>query len=239
MRILISVCGCPATEAVGCFEAFEGASVALVGPNGSGKSSLLRLIMTGQAPHPLDTCRVSICGRSLENAGPHERASAGVGYVPSERAVFPELSVEENIKLGLLAAGVPRGERGRAIEEIYRVFPLLRQRRKQLAGTLSGGEQKILSIARATAARPRILLVDEPSAGLSPKAVDAVYGIFKDLRSRGVAVVIAEQGVWPLTRNRGSVDVCYIMHNKRILARIGPEELETEDVKARYFGLRG
>jgi len=235
----IHIYGCPALEAVGSLTVYEGGSAALIGPNGSGKSTILRYIASGRAPQPLNMCRGTVGGEPIESLAEGGRHRAGVYYIPSERMVFPELTVEENLKLGILAGDVPRGERGRVIEEIYSMFPLLRDRRKQLAGTLSGGEQKILSIARAMASRARILLVDEPSAGLAPKAIDMIYGVFKTLRSRGITMVIAEQSLWPLVRNIETVDAIYVVSNMKVVSRQSPGEILKSDIARKYFGLRG
>jgi len=238
-REAIHIHGCPTTEAVGSLTVYEGGSAALIGPNGSGKTSILRYIASGRAPYPINMCRGSVGGEPVESIAGGGRRRAGVYYIPSERMVFPELTVEENLKLGLLAGGVPRAERGVMIEEIYSMFPLLRDRRKQLAGTLSGGEQKILSIARALASRARILLVDEPSAGLAPKAIDMVYSVFKALRHRGITLLIAEQSLWPLVRNVDAVDAIYVVTNMKIVSRQSPREILESDIAKKYFGLRG
>jgi len=139
----------------------------------------------------------------------------------------------------MLAGGIPRSERGSMFEEIYSMFPLLRARRSQLAGTLSGGEQKILSIARAFSSRARVLLIDEPSAGLAPKAIDMVYEVFKRLRSRGMTLVIAEQSLWPLIRNIDVIDTVYIISDMKIVSSQKPKDLLESDIAKMYFGLRG
>lgn len=237
-RRLLIIRGCPAVEAVGELALGDGESVFLVGPNGSGKTSLLRFIAYGDAPYPIKQCSLSIDGSLLRESGEPGLSRRLIQYIPSERMVFPELTVEENIKLGIMAGGIPRGEREKILEEIYGLFPIFASRRRQLAGTLSGGEQKMLSIARALAARARILLVDEPSAGLAPKAIDAIYSIFRDLRARGVSLLVAEQSLWPIIRNIDSVDTVYVIHNMRIVARQSPSDIMGSDIAKKYFGLR-
>lgn len=236
--IAIHIYGCPTTEAIESFAVARGSSVALIGPNGSGKTSLLRYIAFGRAPYPVNLCRGTVNGIPIEMMENSGRGATRVSYIPSEKMVFPELTVEENIKIGMIAGGIPRADRRSVLEEIYNMFPLLKSRRNQLAGTLSGGEQKILSIARALSTRAEILLVDEPSAGLSPKAIDMVYEIFRSLRSRGITLVIAEQSIWPLVRNIGVIDSIYIISDMKIVSSQRPEELLTSDIARKYFGLK-
>ncbi|HWQ16545.1 MAG TPA: ATP-binding cassette domain-containing protein [Sulfolobales archaeon] len=236
---MLRITGCPTTEAIGELVLEPGGSIAIIGPNGSGKTSLLRFVALGRAPHPIDMCKVYVGSEILDSRDPSVRARLGIHYIPSERLVFPELTVEENIKLGMVAGNVPRSERKKILEEMYTLLPIMAQRRNQLAGTLSGGEQKILSIARALSARARILLIDEPSAGLAPKAIDIIYDLFKKLRSRGVSMIIAEQSIVPLVRNQDAVDTVYVTHNRRLLAAYKPKDLLGIDVIRSYFGLRG
>lgn len=237
-RRLLSIRGCPSVESVGELALGEGETVFLVGPNGSGKTSLLRFIAFGDAPHPINRCSLSIDESLLRDPGGLGLFRRLIQYIPSERMVFPELTVEENIKLGIMVGGIPRNERDKILEEIYELFPIFASRRRQLAGTLSGGEQKMLSIARALAAKARILLVDEPSAGLAPKAIDTIYSIFRDLRSRGVSLLVAEQSLWPIIKNIDIVDTVYVIHNMRIVARQGPGDVIGSDIAIKYFGLR-
>ncbi len=236
---VIHLYGCPTTEIIGSFTVAEGASVALIGPNGSGKTSILRYIAYGRAPYPINTCRGAVSGFPIEKLRESRGGVAGIYYIPSERLVFPELTVEENIKLGILAGDIPRSERRSILEEIYSIFPLLKARKNQLAGTLSGGEQKILSIARALSSRARVLLIDEPSAGLAPKAIDMVYKVFSNLKSRGITLIIAEQSLWPLIRNIDAIDVIYIVNNMKIVSSQNPKQLLESDIAKIYFGLRG
>jgi branched-chain amino acid transport system ATP-binding protein len=237
--VIIHLYGCPTTEIIGGLTITEGASIALIGPNGAGKTSILRYIAFGRAPYPINTCKGTAGGFPIEKPRDSVRNITRIYYIPSERLVFPELTVEENIKLGMLAGGIPRSERGSMFEEIYSMFPLLRARRSQLAGTLSGGEQKILSIARAFSSRARVLLIDEPSAGLAPKAIDMVYEVFKRLRSRGMTLVIAEQSLWPLIRNIDVIDTVYIISDMKIVSSQKPKDLLESDIAKMYFGLRG
>ncbi len=235
---MLRITGCPTTEAIGELRLETGRSIAIVGPNGSGKTSLLRFIALGVAPPPIDLCKAYLGSTMLSNIEHSGRARLGIHYIPSERLVFPELTVEENIKLGMVAGNVPRSERAKILKEIYSLFPRIAERRKQLAGTLSGGEQKMLSITRVLSARAKILLIDEPSAGLAPKMIDIIYGVFEQLRSRGVSMIIAEQSIVPIIRNQGSVDLVYVMHSRRILAAYEPKDLLVGDVVKKYFGLR-
>jgi len=151
------------------FSIQHGEAVALMGRNGVGKTSTLKSIMG------LDTRtqgEVRFDGTSMNGLPPHARAARGLGYVPEERAVFPEMTVEENIRIGALAqSGSNQRE---CLARAYTLFPVLRERRQQMAGTLSGGQQKMLALARAIALRPKLLMVDEPSEGLMPANVELI-----------------------------------------------------------------
>lgn len=168
----------------------EGQIVTVIGPNGAGKSTLLSAIM-GVLPS-----RGSIVfdGQPREHAEIEEMVAAGMGLVPETRALFAEMTVEDNLMLG----GFHRyrcGERDQTaqLREIYELFPRLRERRQQLAGTLSGGERQMLAVGRALMARPRLLMLDEPSLGLAPRIVREVLRIVSELRRRGVSILLVEQ----------------------------------------------
>ena len=170
------------------FEVGAGEIVAIIGPNGAGKSSLLAAI-TAIAPRARG--RIEICGRSIDDVPRSEIVRLGAALVPEGRQIFTSLSVIENLKLG---ATIRRDKEIAAdLEAVFAEFPVLAERRRQMAGLLSGGEQQMLAIARALMSRPRLLMLDEPSLGLAPMALARVYDKLTAIRSRGVAILVAEQ----------------------------------------------
>jgi branched-chain amino acid transport system ATP-binding protein len=160
----------------------EGQVVAVLGANGAGKSTTLRAI-SGLVRRRGD---IRFDGRSVARARPESIARGGVAHVPEGRGLFDDLSVHENLRMGAYAR---KGE----IERVYSYFPWLAQRGSQQAGTLSGGEQQMLALARALVSRPRLLMLDEPSLGLAPKIVDVVFGALAEIRARGITVLLVEQ----------------------------------------------
>lgn len=158
---------------------------ALLGLNGAGKSSLLRGL-TGLVP---SEGRVVVAGHPLQGKGSHVRSRLGLAYLPEGRGVFPTLTVEQNILAGVHS----RAERSQVLEEVFGLFPILSARRTQVAGTMSGGEQQMLSMARCIASRPSVMILDEVSLGLSPLMVQQVYAKIAELRELGVAFLIVEQ----------------------------------------------
>jgi ABC-type branched-subunit amino acid transport system ATPase component len=168
--------------------AADGELVAIIGPNGAGKSTLLKVVYG-----LLRARRGSVRYGDSDVTGtpPDALTRLGLNYVPQTANVFPSLSIAENLSIG--AAALPRDDRRAAIDELYERFPLLAERRRQRAGTLSGGQRKLLAVARALATRPRTLLLDEPSAGLSPQAVQLVFVELQKINEAGIAIVMVEQ----------------------------------------------
>jgi len=169
------------------FSVERGEAVALMGRNGVGKTSTLKSIMG------LDTRTEGIVkfdGAVINGVAPHSRAARGLGYVPEERAVFPQMTVEENIRIGAL---VQEGSDQRAcLERAYELFPILRERRQQMAGTLSGGQQKMLGLARGLALQPKLLMVDEPSEGLMPANVELITNALLSATQAGLTVLVVD-----------------------------------------------
>jgi branched-chain amino acid transport system ATP-binding protein len=165
----------------------RGEMVGLIGPNGAGKSTTLHAIMGVLPTHGGD---VRVHGRSIRGRSPEAVARAGVALVPEGRRIFGDFTVEENLRLGL--AGRKRNGSDR-LGEAYELFPILREFRRRSAGVLSGGQQQQLAIARALVADPELLLLDEPSLGLAPLAVDSVFETLKSIRERGVTILLVEQ----------------------------------------------
>ena len=168
--------------------AFEAELVAIIGPNGAGKSTLLKVVYgllrptSGQVRYRTD---------DVTGVRPERLTRLGLNYVPQLGNVFPSLSIAENLLVG--SVSLPRAERRPAVDDMYAQFPLLAERRRQRAGTLSGGQRKLLAIARALVTRPQALLLDEPSAGLSPQAVELVFDQLAEVKRRGIAIVMVEQ----------------------------------------------
>jgi branched-chain amino acid transport system ATP-binding protein len=162
--------------------------VSLIGPNGAGKSTLLKTIY-GLVPARAGSIR--LLGREITRMRADRLTRAGVNFVPQVDNVFPSLSVTENLKVSVLA--MPRSERGDALAAVEALFPIVRARGRQHAGTLSGGQRKLVALARAVVTRPSLLLLDEPSAGLAPKAVSEVFEKLAEIASLGIGIVMVEQ----------------------------------------------
>lgn len=167
---------------------FPGEMVTIVGPNGAGKSTLLKAVI-GLLP-PWAGC-VRLRGQDITGRKPHAIVAAGAGYVAQRQNVFPTMSVAENLELGALA--LREGTAASRLAETFALFPRLQERRRQLAGTLSGGERQMLALARSLMAAPDVLLLDEPSAGLAPMAIDLIFEKIAEINASGVAVLIVEQ----------------------------------------------
>lgn len=166
-----------------------GQIVALLGSNGAGKTTLLRTIM-GLIPDQPEKGSVEFAGRRINGWDPEDVARLGIGFVPEGRGIFPELTVDENLALGAYT----RGDDVRPdLERVTTLFPVLRERRRQLAGTMSGGEQQMLAIARALLMRPRLLMMDEPSLGLAPRLVAEIFATIRRINADGTAILLVEQ----------------------------------------------
>jgi branched-chain amino acid transport system ATP-binding protein len=212
------------------FEVGAGEIVAIIGPNGAGKSSLLSAIA---AIAPRAQGRVEICRRSTDGVPRGEIVRLGAALVPEGRQIFTTLSVIENLKLG---ATIRRdGEIASDVEAVFAEFPVLAERRRQMAGLLSGGEQQMLAIGRALMSRPRLLMLDEPSLGLAPMAIARVYDKLTAIRSRGVAILVAEQNA---ARAFAVADRVLIMSHGRFSLSGSPDEIRGHrDFDGAYFGV--
>jgi branched-chain amino acid transport system ATP-binding protein/neutral amino acid transport system ATP-binding protein len=168
----------------------DGAIVGIIGPNGAGKSTLLK---TAFGYLPPFAGRIALDGREIAGRRPDEIMRLGVGYLAQAGGLFAEMTVHDNLVLG--GYTVSRADKRRAIDAVYARFPLFRDRGRQLAGALSGGEQRLLAIARALIVRPRLLLLDEPSAALAPRFIDLIYATLVALNRDGLAMLIVEQNV--------------------------------------------
>ncbi len=209
----------------------QGEIVVLVGANGAGKSSTLKTISGLQKPN---SGSIEFNGKSLNDMAPEEIIKEGVVHVPEGRKLFNEMTVEENLFMGSLH-GRAKKERMNTLEECYILFPRLKERRKQLAGTLSGGEQQMAAIARGLMSLPKLLMLDEPSLGLAPVLVQSIFEIIKDINKRGMTILLVEQNV------QMTLKFCsraYVLENGKILiSGTGQELLDNQHVKSAYLGI--
>jgi branched-chain amino acid transport system ATP-binding protein len=202
-----------------------GSVLALLGPNGAGKSTLARAI-SGLVP--LTAGRIEFLGQDVSKMPPHRRHLAGLTYIPEGRGIFPGLSVIDNLRMAVRHAGA-RANREAAIERAVEMFPILGRRSSQRAGSLSGGEQQMLSLGRALAVEPKLLIADEMSLGLAPIIVDAVFDSLDRVRKAGISVLLIEQFIH---RALAMADGCVILSRGRIAwtgsaADAGPEVLDS------------
>jgi branched-chain amino acid transport system ATP-binding protein len=207
-------------------------AVALLGANGAGKTTLLRAVC---GLIPLDAGRVELDGEALNGVPAHGIVERGVIMVPEGRALFPFMTVEENLKLGSYSRRA-RPSRLQNLDRVYGLLPRLAERRRQLAGSLSGGEQQMCAIARGLMARPVILLLDEPSLGLAPLVAREIFALIETLQAEGIAVLLIEQHVEHALRiaNRG-----FVLANGRIaVSGRGQDLLSNPELKRAYMGLK-
>jgi branched-chain amino acid transport system ATP-binding protein len=212
-------------------EVEAGEAVAVIGPNGAGKTTLLRVISKLIA---VGGGEIRMDGQLLNQVPAHRVIELGVAHVPENRRLFPRLTVEENLKIGAF----PPAARARFAERlafVYELFPRLKERRGQLAGTLSGGEQQMCAIGRGLMSGPRLLLLDEPSAGLAPVIVQQLFDLVRRLRAEGFTVLIVEQNVQQVLK---VVDRAYLLETGRIKSSgAAAELLASEDLRRAYIGL--
>ncbi len=205
----------------------EGETVALLGRNGVGKTSTLRAIL-GLLRRTGGTVRYA--GRDLAGVAAYELANHGIGYVPQGRGIFPRLTVEENLYLGLKQPPAPA-----LSEEIFERFPRLLERRRQAAGTLSGGEQQMLALSRCLIMRPRLILMDEPTEGIMPKLVSQIRNEIAEIARRGISILIVEQNLRTALKLASRI---YLMERGTVVHEATPETLKAStDVVHRYLGV--
>jgi branched-chain amino acid transport system ATP-binding protein len=208
----------------------EGELVALVGANGAGKTTLLRAISgvieaSGGSIH--------FEGRDITHAAPEQRVRQGIVQVPEGRQVFGPLAVEDNLRLGAYTR--PRSDDAESLESVYAMFPMLRERGRQAAGMLSGGQQQMLAMGRALMARPRLLLLDEPSMGLAPRLVEEVFARVAELKRRSTTIFLVDQNARAAL---AVADRAYVIETGRIvLSGTGAELLASPQVQAAYLGV--
>ena len=212
------------------FSVKQGEIVTLVGSNGAGKSTTLKAI-SGLVPPSSGEIRLE--GNRIDRAPAHSIVEMGIAQIPEGRRLWPGLSVQENLELGAYIPAA-RAVRGETMEWVFQLFPLLKKRRSQLAGTLSGGEQQMLAIGRGLLSRPKLLILDEPSLGLAPLLVDEVFKTIQKINGEGTTILLVEQNVNHALAisNRG-----YVLETGRIvISGSGKELLEDEHIKTAYLG---
>ncbi|MGE0715479.1 MAG: ABC transporter ATP-binding protein [Alphaproteobacteria bacterium] len=208
-----------------------GEAVAVVGPNGAGKTTLMRVISGLLAP---TAGRIAFEGRDLATVAPHRIVELGIAHVPENRRLFPRLSVEENLRMGAFAPAA-RPHFAERLEWVYSLFPRMRERRQQMAGTMSGGEQQMCAIGRALMSKPKLLLMDEPSAGLAPVIVDQVFDLVHRIRQEGFTVLIVEQNVRQVLE---LVDRAYVLEVGTIVGAGPAAQLKADPaIRAAYLGI--
>jgi branched-chain amino acid transport system ATP-binding protein len=209
----------------------EGEAVGLLGANGAGKSTTLRAI-SGLAR--LTSGRITFLGEDLAAIAPYRITELGIAHVPEGRQVFPEMTVQENLEVGSYAPRA-KAERARSLELVYGIFPRLAERRSQLAGTMSGGEQQMLAVGRGMMLRPRLLMLDEPSLGLAPVMCDVTFEKIAEIHKMGTALLLVEQNV---ARALSLVQRAYVLEGGRVIMQGTSAELANNaQVRAAYLGI--
>ncbi|OGR36287.1 MAG: branched-chain amino acid ABC transporter ATP-binding protein [Desulfovibrionales bacterium GWA2_65_9] len=213
------------------FQVEPGEIVALIGANGAGKSTTLRTISGLLRPK---TGEVTLGGQALHTMEPYDLITLGIAHVPEARRLFVEMTVEENLDMGSLR-GQAKLKRKETKEMVFSLFPRLSERRRQLSGTLSGGEQQMLAIGRGLMGLPRVIMFDEPSLGLAPILVSEIFEIIKRIRQEGKTVLIVEQNV---RQTLAIADRAYVLETGKVtMAGKGQDMLNDEHVKAAYLGV--
>nr|VFJ44872.1 MAG: branched-chain amino acid transport system ATP-binding protein [Candidatus Kentron sp. DK]VFJ61422.1 MAG: branched-chain amino acid transport system ATP-binding protein [Candidatus Kentron sp. DK] len=211
-------------------EVYRGEIVSIIGPNGAGKSTVIKAVL-----NIANTCGgiISFNGREITGCRTHEIAALGIGYVPQGRIVFSDMSVEENLEMGAFLMK-ERARRKMAVENVFRQFPRLQERRRQPAGRLSGGEQQMLAIGRALMLDPELVILDEPSLGLSPKYVDIIFEHLLSLKNNGRTLLMVEQNA---VRALGVSDRGYALElGRNRYTGTGKELLANSQVRQMYLG---
>mgnify|MGYP001292916720 CR=1 FL=1 len=212
------------------FEVHEGELVSLIGSNGAGKTTTMKAITGTLAINGGD---IEYLGKSIRGQGPWDLVKQGLAMVPEGRGVFTRMTIMENLQMGAYIRD-DKAEIEADIEKMFTIFPRLRERKDQLAGTMSGGEQQMLAMGRALMSRPKVLLLDEPSMGLSPIMVDKIFEVVKDVYAQGVTVLLVEQNA---SRALSIADRGYVMESG-IVTMTGDAKLMLNDpkVRAAYLG---
>ena len=209
----------------------HGEAVAVIGPNGAGKTTLMRVISGLVRPI---RGSISLEGENLLRVPAYRIVELGIAHVPENRRLFPRMSVEDNLRIGAFIRAA-RPKFGERLAFVYDLFPRLKERRRQLAGTLSGGEQQMCAIGRALMSEPKLLLLDEPSAGLAPVVVQQVFALLRHIRELGLAVLIVEQNIRQVLQ---VVDRAYLLEAGSIRSSgAAAELLDSPAIRAAYLGV--
>jgi branched-chain amino acid transport system ATP-binding protein len=209
----------------------EGEAVGLLGANGAGKSTTLRTI---SGLLRATSGAITFAGRNIGALPPYKVTELGIAHVPEGRQVFPELTVQENLEIGAYVPAA-KAERKRSLELVFEIFPVLAARRKQLAGTMSGGEQQMLAVGRGLMLKPRLLMLDEPSLGLAPVVTDITFQKIQEIRTMGTAILLVEQNV---SRALGLVQRAYVLESGKVIMHGTSAELAgNKQVQAAYLGI--
>jgi branched-chain amino acid transport system ATP-binding protein len=206
----------------------EGSVVSVIGANGAGKSTILKAI-SGLVP--LRSGQIEFAGKNIQHLRTHQIVDLGLAHVPEGRKLFPFMSVIENIKLGAYLRS-DRSGIAADLEEVFRLFPRLKERRRQKAGSLSGGEQQMLAVARALMTRPKLLMMDEPSLGLAPVVIDLLGEVINDINKRGISILLVEQNANLVTK---VAQKCYVIEVGSIVLEGDIKTLMADDSVRRAF----
>jgi branched-chain amino acid transport system ATP-binding protein len=214
------------------FTVDEGEIVALLGANGAGKTTTLKTV---SGLRPVTTGTVTFEGRDIRTVPAHRRVEMGICQAPEGRGIFPGMNVVENLEMGAYARrGNQRGDTASDFERVFELFPRLKERRKQLGGTLSGGEQQMLAIGRALMARPKVLLLDEPSMGLAPMLVQQIFSIITEINEQGTTILLVEQNAAQALQRAHRA---YVLETGRVVKSAAASDLlEDDSVRAAYLG---
>jgi len=212
------------------FEIDDGELVAIVGPNGAGKTTLVNAIARFL---PVRSGTMSLQGESIVRLTPQQLSALGVAIIPEGRRLFTSMTVEENLELGCYRADARRHRRD-GLEATYAMFPILGERKRQIAGTLSGGQQQMVAFARALMARPRLLLIDEPSLGLAPVIIKQVFDVIAQIHATGVSILLIEQNA---TKALDVAQRAYVLDCGQVVANGTPQNLrDRPEIGAAYLG---
>ena len=212
-------------------EVGEGEAVGLLGANGAGKSTTLRAI-SGLVR--LTSGTIKFLGTDIASLPPYRITELGIAHVPEGRQVFPEMTVQENLEVGAYVPSA-KAERSRSLDLVFGIFPVLAERRKQLAGTMSGGEQQMLAVGRGLMLKPRLLMLDEPSLGLAPVVTDVTFEKIREIHAMGTAILLVEQNV---SRALTLVQRAYVLESGHVIMHGASADLaNNKQVQAAYLGM--
>ena len=209
----------------------EGEAVGLLGANGAGKSTTLRAI---SGLLKLTSGTITFLGTNIATMPPYKVTALGIAHVPEGRQVFPEMTVKENLEIGAYIPSA-KADRSRTLDIVFGIFPVLAERQKQLAGTMSGGEQQMLAVGRGLMLKPRLLMLDEPSLGLAPVMADVTFQKIQEIHAMGTAVLLVEQNV---SRALSLVQRAYVLESGKVIMHGTSAELaNNKQVQAAYLGI--